>query len=92
MIKIYFFSLYSSGLWNEPESHCFGAIRDGVFDGQIHTASDGIYYIGKLPRQSPDSHQTAARQPPDSRQTAARQPPDSHKTANRQSQYIFLSH
>jgi len=37
--------IYEGGLWNEPESHCFGAIRDGVFDGQIHTASDGIYYI-----------------------------------------------
>jgi disintegrin and metalloproteinase domain-containing protein 10 len=37
--------IYEGGLWNEPESHCFGAIRDGVFDGQIHTASEGIYYI-----------------------------------------------
>lgn len=37
--------IYEGGLSDEPESHCFGAIRDGVFDGQIHTASDGIYYI-----------------------------------------------
>merc|ERR1711899_198539 len=37
--------IYEGGLSDEPGSHCFGAIRDGVFDGQIHTASDGIYYI-----------------------------------------------
>ena len=46
-ILTYFSPIYS-GLSDEPGSHCFGAIRDGVFDGQIHTASDGIYYIGKL--------------------------------------------
>merc|ERR1712001_711193 len=29
---------------------CFGAIRDGVFDGQIHSASDGIYYVERANR------------------------------------------
>ena len=42
--------IYHGQLIGEPASHCFGAIRDGVFDGQIHTASDGIYYVERANR------------------------------------------
>ena len=48
---VIFFCFHScSELSDEPGSHCFGAIRDGVFDGQIHSASDGIYYIERANR------------------------------------------
>ena len=42
--------IYHGKLIGEPNSHCFGAIRDGVFDGQIHTATDGIYYVERANR------------------------------------------
>ena len=42
--------IYEGQLTDEPESHAFGAIRDGVFDGTIHTATDGIFYVERANR------------------------------------------
>ena len=33
--------------------HCFGAIRDGVFDGQINT-DEGTYYVERANKYFPD--------------------------------------
>ena len=35
------------------DTHCFGAIRDGVFDGQIKT-SEGTYYVERANKYFPD--------------------------------------
>ena len=42
--------IYEGELVNEPGSYCFGAIRNGVFDGQIQTPSQGIYYVERANR------------------------------------------
>ncbi len=39
---------------DEPSSHCFGAIRGGVFDGQIHSSKDGIFYVERASRYFSD--------------------------------------
>ena len=39
----------ASSFSGEPSSHCFGAIRDGVFDGQIVTR-EGVYYVERAAR------------------------------------------
>ena len=41
--------IYEGKLANEFGSYCYGAIRDGVFDGQIHT-KHGIYYVERANR------------------------------------------
>ena len=45
--------IYEGKLADEPNSHCFGAIRNGVFDGQIH-ANDGVYYVERANRYFKD--------------------------------------
>ena len=45
--------IYEGQLVDEPGSHCFGAIRGGVFDGQIH-AKDGVYYVERANRYFKD--------------------------------------
>lgn len=45
--------IYEGQLVNEPSSHCFGAIRDGVFDGQIHS-KDGVFYVERANRYFKD--------------------------------------
>ena len=45
--------IYEGQLVDEPDSHCFGAIRGGVFDGQIH-AKDGVYYVERANRYFKD--------------------------------------
>ena len=40
LIDVFLFS-------DDPRSSCFGAIRDGVFDGQIHT-KEGLYYVERI--------------------------------------------
>ena len=37
--------IYEGLLSGEPESHVFGSVRDGIFDGQIHTQSDGVFFV-----------------------------------------------
>eukprot|EP00095_Tigriopus_kingsejongensis_P005881 maker-scaffold38_size502422-snap-gene-4.24 protein:Tk05881 transcript:maker-scaffold38_size502422-snap-gene-4.24-mRNA-1 annotation:"disintegrin and metalloproteinase domain-containing protein 10 isoform x3" len=41
--------LYEGRLLDDPDSHCFGAIRDGVFDGQISTRR-GNYFVERAAR------------------------------------------
>ena len=38
---------------NISPTHCFGAIRDGVFDGQINT-DEGTYYVERANKYFPD--------------------------------------
>ena len=45
--------IYEGVLVDEPGSHCFGAIRDGVFDGQIHTRQDGVFYVERANKYFP---------------------------------------
>ena len=37
-----------------PSSHVFGAIRDGVFDGQITIEDKGTYYVERASKYFPD--------------------------------------
>lgn len=37
--------IVSGQLAAEPRSHVFGAIRDGIFEGQIHTQNDQTFYV-----------------------------------------------
>ncbi|XP_059091577.1 disintegrin and metalloproteinase domain-containing protein 10-like isoform X2 [Tigriopus californicus] len=41
--------IYEGKLLDDPDSHCFGAIRDGVFDGQISTRR-GTYFVERASR------------------------------------------
>lgn len=45
--------MYEGRLLGEPESHAFGAVRDGVFDGQIKTQNDGLFYVERSQRYFP---------------------------------------
>jgi len=45
--------LYEGRLLGEPESHAFGALRDGVFDGQIRTQADGLFYVERAQKYFP---------------------------------------
>nr|CAG4648533.1 EOG090X02I4 [Polyphemus pediculus] len=44
--------LYEGDLIDEPGSHAYGSIIDGVFDGKIHTA-DGVFYVEKASKYRP---------------------------------------
>ena len=37
---------------DDPKSHCFGSVRDGVFDGQIRTSREGLFYVERIQRYS----------------------------------------
>ncbi|XP_040583096.1 disintegrin and metalloproteinase domain-containing protein 10 isoform X2 [Lepeophtheirus salmonis] len=45
--------VYHGHLENDPKSYCFGAIREGIFDGQIRT-KDGIYYVERIEKYLKD--------------------------------------
>lgn len=47
--------IYEGQLIDEPGSHCFGAIRNGVFDGQIYSPSHGLYYVERANRYFQES-------------------------------------
>jgi len=49
--------LYEGRLLGEPESHVFGAVRGGVFDGQIKTQNDGLFYVERSQRYFPGENQ-----------------------------------
>jgi len=44
------FSHYHGVVAGEPGSHVYGSIRDGVFDGTIHTERDGTFYVERVHR------------------------------------------
>eukprot|EP00096_Caligus_rogercresseyi_P006998 TRINITY_DN2419_c0_g1_i1.p1 TRINITY_DN2419_c0_g1~~TRINITY_DN2419_c0_g1_i1.p1 ORF type:complete len:912 (+),score=234.10 TRINITY_DN2419_c0_g1_i1:255-2990(+) len=45
--------VYHGHLENDPDSYCFGAIREGVFDGQIRT-KEGTYYVERIQKYQKD--------------------------------------
>jgi len=47
-------SLYEGYLIGEPDSHVFGVVRDGVFDGTIQTKREGTFYVERVGRYLPD--------------------------------------
>lgn len=47
-------NVFEGRVLGEPDSHVFGAVRDGVFDGQIKTENDGIYYVERVQKYFPD--------------------------------------
>jgi hypothetical protein len=47
-------NLYEGRLLGEPDSHAFGALRDGIFDGQIKTQSDGVYFVERAQKYFQD--------------------------------------
>jgi len=52
---------YEGYIADEPQSHVFGSLRDGIFDGQITTARDGVFFVERahryFPRQNLNSSQ-----------------------------------
>jgi len=52
---------YEGYIADEPQSHVFGSLRDGIFDGQISTARDGVFFVERahryFPRQNLNSSQ-----------------------------------
>ncbi len=64
---------------DDPSSHCFGSIRDGVFDGQIHTR-EGAYYVERVQKYSATSNDliqraAAEKQQPRHKSNATAMPP-----------------
>ena len=47
--------LYEGRLVGEPDSHAFGALRDGIFDGEIRTQNDGVYYVERAQKYFSDN-------------------------------------
>jgi len=44
---------YHGVVRDEPASQVYGSIRDGVFEGTVHTAQDGTFYIERSHRYLP---------------------------------------
>ncbi|UYV71774.1 ADAM10 [Cordylochernes scorpioides] len=40
-------------IWGEPETHVYGSVREGVFEGKIHTAQGPTYYVEKAHKYFP---------------------------------------
>ena len=52
--------LYEGELVDEPGSHVFGVVRDGVFDGTIKTKRHGTFYVERAGRYLPREHVNAS--------------------------------
>ena len=46
--------LFEGQLIDEPDSHAFGNLRDGIFDGEIRTQTDGVYYVERAQKYFSD--------------------------------------
>ena len=44
---------YHGVVKDEPDSQVYGSIRDGVFDGTVHTRRDGTFYVERSHRYLP---------------------------------------
>eukprot|EP00090_Calanus_glacialis_P005009 TRINITY_DN13825_c0_g1_i1.p1 TRINITY_DN13825_c0_g1~~TRINITY_DN13825_c0_g1_i1.p1 ORF type:complete len:904 (+),score=186.49 TRINITY_DN13825_c0_g1_i1:90-2801(+) len=44
---------YEGYVVGEPDSHVFGSVRDGVFDGTIRTQRDGTFYVERSQKYLP---------------------------------------
>jgi len=44
---------YHGVVKDEPGSHVYGSLRDGVFDGTVHTRRDGTFYVERSHRYLP---------------------------------------
>jgi len=45
--------LYEGWVYGEPDSHVFGTVRDGIFDGTIRTQRDGTFYVERSQKYLP---------------------------------------
>jgi len=45
--------MYEGWVVGEPDSHVFGSVRDGVFDGTIRTQRDGTFYVERSQKYLP---------------------------------------
>jgi len=45
--------MYEGWVVGEPNSHVFGSVRDGVFDGTIRTQRDGTFYVERSQKYLP---------------------------------------
>jgi hypothetical protein len=41
---------YHGTVRGDPDSYVYGSLRNGVFDGQIHTSRDGTFYVERVQR------------------------------------------
>lgn len=46
-------TMYEGHVVGEPDSHVFGSVRDGVFDGTIRTQRDGTFYVERSQKYLP---------------------------------------
>jgi len=46
-------TMYEGWVVGEPDSHVFGSVRDGVFDGTIRTQRDGTFYVERSQKYLP---------------------------------------
>jgi len=46
-------AVYEGWVVGEPDSHVFGSVRDGVFDGTIRTQRDGTFYVERSQKYLP---------------------------------------